>query len=101
MPKSFFSHIFRPQNLLFYLLISYMLYHLFFSNKGLIAYFDLKHQLELNQYKIETLEFESNDLEVEIQALNPDDPSTDMMDEQVKTKMNFIKKDEILLIDEG
>ena len=101
MHKGLFSHIFKPQNLLFYLLTSYMLYHLFFSNKGLIAYFDLKHQLEINHYKIQNLELEREDLEIEIQALDPDNPSSDMMDEQVKTKLNFIKKNEILLIDEG
>ena len=98
MSKSIFLHFFSVRNLLFYLLTSYLLYHFFLSNNGIIAYFDLKNQLKANQQAIQDLSAKYEDLAIEIGALNPSNPSPDMMDEHVKTKLNFIKEDEILLI---
>lgn len=89
---------FKPFNLLFSLMILYFAYHLLFSAKGLISYYDLKNQHSLKQSEIEVLRKQIEYLEIQNSLLNPNAPSADLLEEKVKEQFSFVHKNETLLI---
>lgn len=98
----FISHIslsfLKPINLLFYLIFSYLIYHLFFGSKGLIAYYDLKNQHNIKQSEYSNLQLKQEQMEWSVKLLEPQNESMDMLEEKIKEQFSFAKEEELLII---
>lgn len=98
----FITHIslsfLKPINLLFYLILSYFVYHLFFGSKGLIAYYDLKKQHNVKQLEYSELKLQQEQMELSIKLLEPQNESVDMLEEKIKEQFSFAKKEEMLIV---
>lgn len=95
-----FKKIFHPFNLLFYLMLIYFIYHLLFSARGIITYFDLKKQLSESEIEAAKVYKTRQSLEGELRVLDPNNLSNDMLEEQAKRSFSFGAPEEVLLIND-
>lgn len=93
-------HFFSPFNLLFYLLIVYLAYHMLFGSKGLISYFDLKRQHAARKIELEEIQIQKNQIEAHVHLLDPAEPSADMLEEKAKEQFSFVYDGEFLIIND-
>lgn len=88
----------KPANLLFYLILTYFIYHLFFGSKGLIAYYDLKNQRNVKRLEYSNLKLQKNEIEATLKLLEPQNKSVDMLEEKIKEQFSFAKEKELLIV---
>lgn len=81
-------------------LLIYFVYHLIQGERGLLAWGRLKQQITVAEQKLNTVKEEQQSLEKRVQLLRPDSLDADMLEEQAKEKLNFVRKDEIIIKDD-
>lgn len=94
-------NLFKPLNMLYWLLILYLFYHATFSHKGVVTLYDLKRQIKEKKVELNNLEQKYNDFKNNISSLNADTLSLDMIEEKAKEKFNLVRENEMLFIIEN
>ncbi|MEI8320599.1 MAG: septum formation initiator family protein [Alphaproteobacteria bacterium] len=84
--------------LAFFLLL-YVVYHLLSGNHGWFSWKTLETTLAEEQKTLELLEKEKTSLENKVNLLRPEHMDQDMLDERIRTMLNNVKEDEVLVID--
>ncbi len=92
------SKIFSPFNLLYAILLFYMVYHILFSSKGLFTFFDFKERYQHKQEELKTLQTQMQDMELEIYLLNDKNLSNDIVEEKARAKFNMLFDNEIVIL---
>ncbi len=81
-------------------LLVYFIYHLIQGERGLLAWGRLKQQVTIAEQKLQAVKTEQQALEQRVHLMRPDSLDTDMLEEQAKEKLNFVRKDEIIIKDD-
>jgi cell division protein FtsB len=81
-------------------LLVYFVYHLIQGERGLLAWGRLKQQITVAEQKLHAVKTEQQALEQRVHLMRPDSLDTDMLEEQAKEKLNFVRKDEIIIKDD-
>lgn len=81
-------------------LLVYFVYHIIQGERGLLAWRRLNQQIVASELKLDTVKTEQYALEQRVHLLRPDSLDADMLEEQAKEKLNFVRKDEIIIRDD-
>lgn len=81
-------------------LLVYFVYHIIQGERGLLAWRRLNQQIAASELKLDTVKTEQYALEQRVHLLRPDSLDADMLEEQAKEKLNFVRKDEIIIRDD-
>ena len=76
----------------------YLIYFLVNGQRGLLKYFYLTKQKESNIYTLANLNFKNEYYSDRIKRLQPNTVDLDFLDEQVRKKLGFIDKNEMVVI---
>ena len=71
-------------NVLLSLVLVYFVFHSFYGNKGIIAYFTLNQKLEKAYNELENLRAERVELEHKVKLLRPESLDRDMLDQEAR-----------------
>ena len=84
--------------LIIFFIFLYLIYFLVYGQRGLLQYFYLsKQNQEFNETLVQ-LTSENQNLSKRIKKLQPNTVDLDFLDEQVRKKLGFIDKNEIVII---
>ena len=78
---------------------SYLLYQLFSGNRGILTLFKLSEKSDILKSEISKLENQKNTLEKKVKMLKPESLNLDLLDEQVRRKLNYGKEGETVYLD--
>jgi cell division protein FtsB len=81
-------------------LLLYFVYHLIQGERGFLAWGRLKQKISVAEEKLHKVKTEQATLEKHVYLMRPDSLDADMLEEQAKKKLNFARKDEIIMKDE-
>ncbi len=90
--------LFSPAKIIYMAILFYMIYHLLFSNKGLMTLFEYKEKYKNKLYELQILQSTVHALEQDIYLLHPDTLSHDVLEEQARLKFNLLHKNEQLIL---
>ena len=76
----------------------YLVYFLIYGQRGLLQYFYLSKQNQVYNERLSQLTSENQYLSNRIKKLQPNTLDLDFLDEQVRKKLGFIDKNEIVII---
>ena len=80
-------------------IMSYLVYHVFQGERGLISYLRLQQKLTLNEKELKDAQEQRELLERRVYLLRPDSLDIDMLEERARTVLNFAHSDDIVLHD--
>ncbi|MEQ8736488.1 MAG: septum formation initiator family protein [Rhodospirillaceae bacterium] len=78
--------------------MTYFAYHAVQGDRGLLAWWQLRHQLEAAQTDLAVIQGERVNIEHKIALLQPGSLDRDMLDEQTRRVLAFIQPNELLII---
>ena len=84
--------------LITFFIFIYLVYFLINGQRGLLKYFYLTKQSDLYKYNLANLKVENEYYSDRIKRLQPNTVDLDFLDEQIKKKLGFIDKNEIVII---
>ena len=84
--------------LITFFIFLYLVYFLVYGQRGLLQYFYLSKQNHEYKEKLDRLTSENKYLDNQIKKLQPNTVDLDFLDEQVRKKLGFIDKNEIVII---
>ena len=79
-------------------ILIYFYYHLIQGDHGLLAWKSLTKKLESDTKVLEETESIRKGLERDVQLLNPKTLDLDMLDERVRTMLNYHQQDDVLVL---
>lgn len=79
-------------------ILIYFSYHLIQGDHGLLAWKSLTKKLESDTTILEETEKTRKDLERDVRLLNPKTLDLDMLDERVRTMLNYHQQDDMLVL---
>ena len=79
-------------------LVTYFAYHAVQGDRGLLAWWQLRHQLEAAQTDLVAIQDERAKIEHKISLLRPESLDRDMLDEQTRRVLAFGQPNELLII---
>lgn len=79
-------------------LTSYFVYHTIEGDRGLRAWRDINRQLRVAKDQFATVEAERDALEHRVDGLNPNHVDPDLLDQQIRTQLNLVSPDEVILM---
>jgi cell division protein FtsB len=89
-------------NVLFLVVLSYLMYHLILGERGIFAKWQLKQDHQVVQQKLEDVQAARIALEHKVQSLRPETLDLDLIEEQVRKNTNLGRaEDVIILLDPG
>ncbi len=98
----FFACVKNSKKLIFngflFLLLIYFVYHSFYGNKGIIAYFSLNQQLETAYISLESVRDERIELEHRVKLLRPDSLDKDMLDQEARRVLGVAMPNEQVFV---
>ena len=77
----------------------YFVFHVFHGDRGLIAWAQLRQDVEHLETSAEALASERRYLENKVRLLHPKSLDPDMLDERARLMLNFGHPDELVIID--
>jgi cell division protein FtsB len=77
----------------------YFAYHTVHGDRGLLAYLNLKHQIEARRAELSALERQRTELEHRVRLLHPETLDPDMLEERARIMLNFGYPEDIVIID--
>ncbi len=80
------------------MLIGYFAYHAVEGERGLRAYFALKHRTAIAAAALDTLRTERGTLEQRVRLLRPDSLDLDMLEERAREVLGLIGEDEVVIL---
>ena len=84
--------------LITFFIFLYLVYFLFYGQRGLLQYFYLSKQNQEYKETLGQLTSENQYISNRIKKLQPNTVDIDFLDEQVRKKLGFIDKNEIVII---
>ena len=78
--------------------MGYFTYHLVHGNHGLRAYWRLGEDLKQAETKYKDLMDQHNDLQKKVSLLRPDSLCPDLLEEQVRKNLGFVKPNELVIL---
>ena len=75
-------------------IISYFILHGIYGDRGLISYFQIKHQTEHSISELKYLHAKRLKIEKKVNLLSSDHLDSDLLDEQARSKFDLGKKTE-------
>ena len=84
--------------LITFFIFLYLVYFLVYGQRGLLQYFYLSKQNQEYNETLARLTLENQYLDNQIKKLQPNTVDLDFLDEQVRKKLGFIDKNEIVII---
>ena len=84
--------------LITFFIFLYLVYFLVYGQRGLLQYFYLSKQNQQYNEKLFQLTSENQYMSNRIKKLQPNTVDLDFLDEQVRKKLGFIDKNEIVII---
>jgi cell division protein FtsB len=79
-------------------LVTYFAYHAVQGDRGLLAWWQLRHHMETAELNLASVQAERAALEHKISLLRPDSLDLDMLDEQTRRVLAFATPNEFLII---
>jgi len=79
-------------------LTSYFVYHTIEGDRGLRAWRDISRQLRVAKDQFATVEAERDALEHRVDGLNPNHVDPDLLDQQIRTQLDLVSPDEVILM---
>ncbi len=79
------------------LLFCYFFVHVFYGNRGLLVYYDLKKEVDVLRSNLDHLQDKEKKLEKRVKLLRPGSLDKDLLKEYVHKKLNLIAEREYLL----
>lgn len=76
----------------------YLVYFLVNGQRGMLKYFYLTKQNNLHNYTLVNLKVENEYFSDRIKKLQPNTIDLDFLDEQIKKKLGFVDKNEMVII---
>jgi cell division protein FtsB len=86
-------------NLLLSLLLVYFVFHSFYGNRGIIAYFTLNQKLQKSYSELEDLRAERVELEHKVKLLRPESLDKDMLDQEARRVLGVASPNEKVFTD--
>ena len=84
--------------LITFFIFLYLFYFLVYGQRGLLQYFNLSKQNQEYNETLAQLSSENQYMSNRIEKLQPNTVDLDFLDEQVRKKLGFIEKNEIVII---
>ena len=84
--------------LITFFIFIYLVYFLLNGQRGLIKYFFLTYQNNIHNYTLANLKVENEYYTDRIKRLQPNTVDLDFLDEQIRKKLGFVDKNEIVII---
>ena len=84
--------------LITFFIFLYLVYFLVYGQRGLLQYFYLSKQNQEHKQTLAQLTSENQYMSNRIKKLQPNTVDLDFLDEQVRKKLGFIDKNEIVII---
>ena len=79
-------------------LTSYFVYHTIEGDRGLRAWRDINQQLRVAKDQYATVEAQRDALEHRVDGLNPNHVDPDLLDQQIRTQLDLVSPDEVILM---
>src|SRR5215469_8852644 len=79
-------------------LTSYFVYHTIAGDRGLRAWRDINQQLRVAKDQYATVEAQRDALEHRVDGLNPNHVDPDLLDQQIRTQLDLVSPDEVILM---
>ena len=76
----------------------YLVYFLIYGQRGLLQYFYLSKQNDLHKYTFANIKTENEYYSDRIKRLQPNTVDLDFLDEQIRKKLGFVDKSEMVII---
>lgn len=86
-------------NTLLSLLLIYFVFHSFYGNRGIIAYFTLSQKLQKSYSELESLRAERVELEHKVKLLRPESLDQDMLDQEARRVLGIASSKEQVFTD--
>lgn len=80
-------------------LVGYFAYHSVEGERGLVAWIRLNEQIETARAELAGLQAERKALERRVALLRPASLDRDLLDEQVRAILNYVRPDEVVILD--
>jgi cell division protein FtsB len=81
------------------LVVGYFIYHIFQGERGFLAYIKIQKTLTLNEKKLEDLQSTCNTLERQVALMRPDNLCQDILEERVRTILNYGSPSEFIVVE--
>ena len=81
-------------------LLGYFIYHIIQGERGLLSWRQLNQKIDHAQSRLQETTTEQEVLEHRVHLMRPESLDPDMLEEQAREKLNFARKDEIVILDE-
>jgi cell division protein FtsB len=81
-------------NCIFFLIMSYFIFHSIYGSRGIIEYFKLQAELDRSHIKLENLRSERLEIENRAKLLRPGSLDKDMLDEKARNVLGLSKPNE-------
>ena len=81
------------------LLLIYFVFHSFYGNRGIIAYFTLSQKLQKSYSELEGLRAERVELEHKVKLLRPESLDQDMLDQEARRVLGIASPKEQVFTD--
>jgi cell division protein FtsB len=81
-------------------LLGYFIYHIIQGERGLLSWRQINQKIDQAQSRLAETTLEQEILERRVTLMRPDSLDPDMLEEQAREKLNFARKDEIVILDE-
>jgi len=78
--------------------VGYFIYHSIQGDRGILAWVQLQDKLTKSISELNTIMKERSELEEKVQGLRPESINRDLLDQQVRLKLGFIRPDEIVIL---
>lgn len=82
-------------------LMGYFVYHIIQGERGLLSWMRLKQKIHETEQQLADTQSRQETLERQVSLLRPDSLDPDMLEERARLILNFARKDEIVVRDEG
>lgn len=87
-------------NIFLFLLLIYFVYHSFYGNNGIIAYFSLNQQLAKAYTSLESVRDERIELEHRVKLLRPESLDKDMLEQEARRVLGVaMPNEQVFIID--
>jgi cell division protein FtsB len=80
-------------------LLGYFIYHIIQGERGLLSWRQLNQKIERAENRFKEVQKEQERLERRVRLMRPESLDPDMLEEEVRKKLNFVGKDEIVVQD--
>lgn len=80
-----------------FLLLIYFIYHIFNGKYGIYSYINLKQQLYIKKEQLHKLNNKNEIAKSKIKNLKQDNLDIDLLEEELKNKLNFSFSEEIII----